>query len=599
MMSLWSTLLLGILIIETWIQPASLAEPLLHHSDSESGDFDEKERVSFGEPYIRRRLFQLDPVKKDHMQQLELASGQILQIKTLAKDPPLFEIPGFLSQEECDHIKDLAQKETLFTSSVKDSTEREDPQDYEEDPSEDVFKNIDSNEDKVLDAEELLDSIGDFIEVNAFLRQDDILEMLRDNHLDLDGDGALNMQEFSQINREKMQEMKKWLSEHCKNDNSKLNRVSQQAWLNIGSGDEVLTDLREKVTALTGLAGDIVQHSESLQVVYYEHGGHFHAHYDSEELDPKIPCSHTLGTLQEDWDHDHGIRLCRFLTILYYLDETQDGGETAFPVADNETFSEEDLDPDVYDLSHYCYNANVYVQPAKGKAIMWYNHYINQTTGWLGDMNPYSLHGGCDVRQGTKWIANNWIDIDDSYEKQMLYMRASELAQSGKEDGDERSGDRDPTIESFMEAVQNMAMLWSDYLQSQAGAETISELFSKDLPDGGLVDRLVDHVSRAAAEIHIYQHLNPSGEIRQDYVVIWQEVLEAELPTDEGYIFSALIQAANAYAQTAHAATVSDTKPKPTHILKNHNLWDINDGNKLEKDIKYERLMSVEERDEL
>ena len=28
--------------------------------------------------------------QKDHMQQLELASGQILQIKTLAKDPPLF-----------------------------------------------------------------------------------------------------------------------------------------------------------------------------------------------------------------------------------------------------------------------------------------------------------------------------------------------------------------------------------------------------------------------------------------------------------------------------------------------------------------------------
>ena len=106
-------------------------------------------------------------------------------------------------------------------------------------------------------------------------------------------------------------------------------------------------------------------------------------------------------------------------------------------------------------------------------------------------------------------------------------------------------------------------------------------------------------MSRAAAEIHIYQHLKPSGETRQDYVVIWKEVLEAELPTDEGYIFSALIQAANAYAQTAHAATVSDTKPTPTHILKNHNLWDINDGNKLEKDIKYERLMSAEERDEL
>ena len=30
----------------------------------------------------------------------------------------------------------------------------------------------------------------------------------------------------------------------------------------------------------------------------------------------------------------------RFMTILYYLNDVKDGGETAFPVADNETFDQ-------------------------------------------------------------------------------------------------------------------------------------------------------------------------------------------------------------------------------------------------------------------
>lgn len=33
--------------------------------------------------------------------------------------------------------------------------------------------------------------------------------------------------------------------------------------------------------------------------------------------------------------------LCRYLTVLYFLNDVEEGGETAFPVADNETFDEE------------------------------------------------------------------------------------------------------------------------------------------------------------------------------------------------------------------------------------------------------------------
>lgn len=41
--------------------------------------------------------------------------------------------------------------------------------------------------------------------------------------------------------------------------------------------------------------------------------------------------------------------------------------------------------------------------------------------GWMGDVYNASLHGGCDVRNGEKWIANNWINVDDSFLKQRKY----------------------------------------------------------------------------------------------------------------------------------------------------------------------------------
>lgn len=44
------------------------------------------------------------------------------------------------------------------------------------------------------------------------------------------------------------------------------------------------------------------------------------------------PCCHHAGP------QANGCRLCRFITILYYLNHVEEGGETAFIVADNATF---------------------------------------------------------------------------------------------------------------------------------------------------------------------------------------------------------------------------------------------------------------------
>lgn len=48
-----------------------------------------------------------------------------------------------------------------------------------------------------------------------------------------------------------------------------------------------------RVMRLTRLPPEIVEHSEPLQVVRYDQGGHYHAHMDSGPVFPETACSHT------------------------------------------------------------------------------------------------------------------------------------------------------------------------------------------------------------------------------------------------------------------------------------------------------------------
>lgn len=69
---------------------------------------------------------------------------------------------------------------------------------------------------------------------------------------------------------------------------------------------------------------------------------------------------------------------------------------------------------DKFNLMQYCHDGNVVVTPKRGKAVMWYNHFVDEETGWMGEMDEYSLHGGCGLWSGVKWIANNWITSGDA-----------------------------------------------------------------------------------------------------------------------------------------------------------------------------------------
>ena len=81
------------------------------------------------------------------------------------------------------------------------------------------------------------------------------------------------------------------------------------------------------------------------------------------------------------------------------------------------------------DLSDHCYDANLYYKPKRGTALFWYNHLINEETGWLGPLDVMSYHGGCDVLEGTKWAANNWINAGNDRETDMKVWEVSRLVE--------------------------------------------------------------------------------------------------------------------------------------------------------------------------
>ncbi|GIL57151.1 hypothetical protein Vafri_12453 [Volvox africanus] len=98
----------------------------------------------------------------------------------------------------------------------------------------------------------------------------------------------------------------------------------------------------------------------------------------------------------------------RWATVLMYLAETEEGGETVFPKIPapggiNSGFSE-------------CAKYNLAVKPRKGDAILFHSMKTN------GQLEERSLHGACPVIKGekfsmTKWIHAGHYDMNDAYDE--------------------------------------------------------------------------------------------------------------------------------------------------------------------------------------
>ncbi len=140
-------------------------------------------------------------------------------------------------------------------------------------------------------------------------------------------------------------------------------RQSMTCWIHPNKSKHVAA-LYDIISRLVGIPQS---HFESLQIVKYTPHQYFKWHYDA--CDP-----------EETWCQDQIQRFGgqRLFTVLLYLNDAYEGGETQFV--------ENDLK----------------IQGRTGDAIV----FRNVTKGRI---EPRSLHQGCQVTNGVKYIANVWI----------------------------------------------------------------------------------------------------------------------------------------------------------------------------------------------
>jgi prolyl 4-hydroxylase len=140
-------------------------------------------------------------------------------------------------------------------------------------------------------------------------------------------------------------------------------RKSQTAWL---SRDEpVVKNIIEQVCAITNLP---FSHAEKMQVVKYGPNGYYNEHYDA-SCDNNKECV--------EFEKNGGQRK---ITMLIYLNDDFEGGETNFPTL-KQTY-----------------------KPQKNGGLLFYSL---QNDG--NQCHPKSLHAGVPVKSGNKYICNVWV----------------------------------------------------------------------------------------------------------------------------------------------------------------------------------------------
>lgn len=374
-------------------------------------------------------LARVEGIRVGHVQEVSLVSGKVHEMRTLSLKPLLFEIPEFLSEEECRVVMQLAQLKGLMESQLMVLDGQEELAKELNLSPEEIFTLLDINQDGQLQLHEILTHSR--VRDGIWLTPENLKEIYTGLKADKDGNGLLSLEEFRLLSNDAFQRF--LMQQGVKR--SQLVRNSRHTWLYQGKGaHRVLQDIKTRVTRLTRLPPTLVDLSEPLQVVRYEEGGHYHAHHDSGPVYPETACTHTRLAANTSTPFETS---CRYITVLFYLNSVEGGGETAFPVADNRTYDEVCLiqnNVDLLDTRRNCDKSNLRVNPTKGTAVFWYN-YLSDGRGWVGEQDEYALHGGCVVTHGVKWVANKWINIDPDYQRQIRYQQL--VAQLPEDEDDE------------------------------------------------------------------------------------------------------------------------------------------------------------------
>ncbi|KAK7367251.1 hypothetical protein VNO80_09260 [Phaseolus coccineus] len=169
-------------------------------------------------------------------------------------------------------------------------------------------------------------------------------------------------------------------SETGKSKDSRV-RTSSGTFLHRGR-DKIVRNIEKKIADFTFIP---VEHGEGLQVLHYEVGQKYEPHYDY---------------FLDDFNTKNGGQ--RIATVLMYLTDVEEGGETVFPAAKGNFSSV----PWWNELSD-CGKKGLSIKPKRGDALLFWSMKPDAT------LDSSSLHGGCPVIKGNKWSSTKWLRVNE------------------------------------------------------------------------------------------------------------------------------------------------------------------------------------------
>ena len=216
------------------------------------------------------RLTKRDGVAVGHTQHVEIEEGKTVVLTTRSLKPLLFEIPAFLSDEECDHIVGLAMKKGLEESEILSSNfkspSREEINETLTEKRMQIYckrvKRYDSNNDEEISVHEFVNFVYHF--TRMIVRLNDL--MLVYNTLIPDGGSAVTYDNCTKLNRTSFVEFiyQMW---NMKRFPYYKPRYSQQSWIRLDNKDPVLKQLTQRLAALAQMSIQQIEESEDLQVI--------------------------------------------------------------------------------------------------------------------------------------------------------------------------------------------------------------------------------------------------------------------------------------------------------------------------------------------
>ncbi|KAK2392687.1 putative prolyl 4-hydroxylase 3 [Trifolium repens] len=158
-------------------------------------------------------------------------------------------------------------------------------------------------------------------------------------------------------------------------------RTSSGMFLKRGQ-DKIIQNIERRIADFTFIP---VANGEGLQVLHYGVGEKYEPHYDY---------------FLDAFNTKNGGQ--RVATVLMYLSDVEEGGETVFPAA-KANFSSV---PWWNDLSE-CARKGLSVKPKMGDALLFWSMRPDAT------LDASSLHGGCPVIRGNKWSSTKWLHLEE------------------------------------------------------------------------------------------------------------------------------------------------------------------------------------------